>query len=102
MITQLYADKQVQTGMAVEVDGVVVEYCELPDTYGYRFFVDVSAGDISVGEACKKVMEVVGTMMSQANNKGSNWRVSRIVADESRMEMHGQYFVDVEFCIDGE
>lgn len=104
MIEQIYSEQAIQTGLAVKVDGLVVEYAALPDKYAYRFFVDVGKGEenVSTVEAYCKITEVAYAMIAQAKINGQQWSLKKMKDDNAWVKNHGQYFVDVEFYINGE
>lgn len=98
MIEQIYSIEQVQTGMAVMVDGKRIDYARLTDKFGYLFDVTVEAPS-GVEDAHEKIMKIVSAMESQSYDHGASWRRVQVVPDESLVERYGQYTVTVEFRV---
>ena len=76
MIHQL-TDKnvKVQTGLAVMVNDIRVDYMRLPNEMGYVFIVLVGPYGPTVTEADAAIEEVTNAMMSQSYDHGSEWRI---------------------------
>lgn len=89
--------KIVQTGLAVEVDGIRVDYRRIPGKFAYEFTISLMETlDPNLIEAT--IDQVVGAMCSQSYDHGSGWRETgvRETAIDSRT---GEYTVTVYFRI---
>lgn len=100
MIHQL-TDKnvKVQTGLAVMVNDIRVDYMRLPNEMGYAFIVLVGPYGPTVTEADAAIEEVTNAMMSQSYDHGSEWRIKNRETDTSMVERYGQYSVTVRFRV---
>lgn len=100
MIKQIINPGQiVQTGLAVEVDGIRVDYRRIPGKFAYEFIVSLLINetiDPNLIEAT--IDQVVNAMCSQSYNYGSEWRETgvRETAIDSRT---GEYTATVYFRI---
>lgn len=100
MIKQIINPGQiVQTGLAVEVDGIRVDYRRIPGKFAYEFIVSLLINetiDPNLIEAT--IDQVVSAMCSQSYNLGSEWRETgvRETAIDSRT---GEYTATVYFRI---
>ena len=100
MIHQL-TDKnvKVQTGLAVMVNDIRVDYMRLPNEMGYVFIVLVGPYGPTVTEADAALEEVTNAMMSQSYDHGSEWRIKNRETDTSMVERYGRYSVTVRFRV---
>lgn len=98
MIKQIINPSQiVQTGLAVEVDGIRVDYRRIPGKFAYKFTISVMETlDPNLIEAA--IDQVVGAMCNQSYDHGSEWRETgvRETAIDSRT---GEYTATVYFRI---
>ena len=98
MIKQIINPGQiVQTGLAVDVDGIRVDYRKVPGKFAYEFTVlcEQSSAPNSVGAA---IDQVVGTMLGQSYDHGSEWRETG-TREISFNPQTGEYTVTVYFRI---
>lgn len=89
--------KIVQTGLAVEVDGIRVDYRRIPGKFAYEFTISLMETlDPNLIEAT--IDQVVNAMCSQSYDHSSGWRETgvRETAIDSRT---GEYTVTVYFRI---
>lgn len=98
MIKQIINSSQiVQTGLAVEVDGIRVDYRRIPGKFAYKFTVSVMETlDLNLIEAA--IDQIVGAMCDQSFDHGSEWRETgiRTTSFDPRTE---EYTVTVYFRI---
>lgn len=98
MIKQIINPGQiVQTGLAVEVDGIRVDYRRIPGKFAYEFMVSLIINetlDPNLIEAT--IDQVVNSMCSQSYDHGFEWRETgvRETAIDSRT---GEYTAIVYF-----
>lgn len=98
MIKQIINPGQiVQTGLAVEVDGIRVDYRRIPGKFAYEFIVSLLINetiDPNLIEAT--IDQVVNAMCSQSYDHGFEWREIgvRETAIDSRT---GEYIATVYF-----
>lgn len=98
MIKQiLNPDEVVQTRLAVDVNGVRVDYKREEDfSYLFWFFLD----DNMTAEDCEKIIdEVVFEMEEQSYDHGAQWRESYRQASFDEMERYGTYSCRVYFRV---
>ena len=89
--------KIVQTGLAVEVDGIRVDYRRIPGKFAYEVTVSlIETLDSDVIE--DMIDQVVGDMCSQSDDQGSEWRETGI-RKTSFDPRTGEYTVTVYFRI---
>lgn len=89
--------KIVQTGLAVEVDGIRVDYRRIPGKFAYEFTISLMETlDPNLIEAT--IDQVVNAMCSQSYDHSSGWRETgvRETTIDSRT---GEYTVTVYFRI---
>lgn len=98
MIKQIFNPGQiVQTGLAVDVDGIRVDYRKVPGEFAYEFTVlcEQSSAPNSINAA---IDQVVGAMLGQSYDHGSEWRETG-VRETSFDPWTGEYTVTVYFRI---
>lgn len=98
MIKQIFNPGQiVQTGLAVDVDGIRVDYRKVPGEFAYEFTVlcEQSFAPNSIDVA---IDQVVSVMCSQSYDHGSEWRETG-VRETSFDPWTGEYTVTVYFRI---
>ena len=98
MIKQIFNPGQiVQTGLAVEVDGIRVDYLKIPGKFAYQFTVFCEQSEVteSVNVAIDKV---ISAMCSQSYDHGSEWRETG-VRETSFDPRTGEYTVTVYFRV---
>ena len=98
MIKQiLNPDEVVQTRLAVDVNGVRVDYKREEDfSYLFWLFLD----DNMTAEDCEKIIdEVVFEMEEQSYDHGAQWRESYRQASFDEMERYGTYSCRVYFRV---
>lgn len=98
MIKQiLNPDQIVQTGLAVDVDGIRVDYRKVPGEFAYEFTVlcEQSFAPNSIDVA---IDQVVGAMLGQSYDHGSEWRETG-VRETSFDPRTGKYTVTVYFRV---
>lgn len=98
IIKQIINDsRMVQTGLAVYVDDIRVDYTPLYN-FGYEFTVEIGNGN-TVKEADEAIEAVVGAMISQSYDHGSRWcRVKKETSTEY-LDHYGIYKATVYFRI---
>lgn len=76
MIKQIInPDKIVQTGLAVEVDGIRVDYRRIPGKFAYEFTVSFLINEtLDLNLIEDTIDQVVSAMCSQSYDHGSEWR----------------------------
>jgi len=101
MIKQILEKNEVQTGLMVDVDGVRVSYCRVPNRFAYKFFVTVEKyqSSDSVLNAKLAIMELVSKLESQSYDHGSEWRRTEIEEDSTGIERYGEFEMCVYFRI---
>lgn len=99
MIKQIINPNQiVQTGLAVEVDGIRVDYRRLPGKFAYEFIINLYI----IGEELRPnlieaaIDQIVGAMCDQSFDHGSEWRETGI-RTTSFDPRTGEYTVTVYF-----
>lgn len=98
MIKQILNPGQiVQTRLAVDVDGIRVDYRKVPGKFAYEFTVlcEQSSAPNSIDVA---IDQVVGAMLGQSYDHGSEWRETG-VRETSFDPRTGEYTVTVYFRI---
>lgn len=100
MIKQIINPSQiVQTGLAVEVDGIRVDYRRIPGKFAYEFTVSLSVYEIIDSNLIEDTIDqVVSAMCSQSYNHGAEWRKTG-VRKTSFDPRTGEYTVTVYFRI---
>ena len=98
MIKQIINPGQiVQTGLAVDVNGIRVDYRKVPGKFAYEFTVlcEQSSAPNSIDAA---IDQVVGAMLGQSYDHGSEWKETgtRKISFDPRT---GEYTVTVYFRI---
>lgn len=100
MIKQIINPSQiVQTGLAVEVDGIRVDYRRIPGKFAYEFTVSLLINEtLDLNLIEDTIDQVVGAMCSQSYDHGSEWRETGVkeTAIDSRT---GEYTATVYFRI---
>jgi len=101
MIKQILEKNEVQTGLMVDVDGVRVSYCRIPNKFAYNFFVTVEKYQNldSISNAKLAIMELVSKLESQSYDHGAGWRRTEIVSDSTGIERYGEFKMRVYFRI---
>ena len=98
MIKQIFNPGQiVQTGLAVDVDGIRVDYRKVPGKFAYELTVlcEQSPAPNSIDAA---IDQVVGAMLGQSYDHGSEWRETG-VRETSFDPRTGEYTVTVYFRV---
>lgn len=96
MIKQIIRpDQVVQTGLAVDVDGIHVDYRRVPGKFAYEFTVLSEQLQYLIDAA---IDQVVSAMCSQSYDHGSEWRETG-VRETSFDPQTGEYTVTVYFRI---
>lgn len=96
MIKQIINNSQiVQTGLAIEVDGIHVDYCRIHDKFAYKFTIYETI-DSNLIEAT--IDQVVSAMCDQSYDHGAEWRETG-VRETSFDPWTGEYTVIVYFRI---
>ena len=100
MIKQIINTSQiVQTGLAVEVDGIRVDYRRIHDEFAYKFTLLLpiyETIDSNLIEAT--IDQVVSAMCGQSYDHGAEWRET-VVRETSFDPWTGEYTVIVHFRI---
>lgn len=98
MIKQIINPGQiVQTGLAVDVNGIRVDYYKVPGEFAYQFIAlcEQSSAPNSIDAA---IDQVIGAMLGQSYDHGSEWRETGL-RKTSFDPRTGQYTVTVYFRI---
>lgn len=100
MIKQINNPGQiVQTGLAVEVDGIRVDYCRIPGKFAYEFTVLLPIYEtLEPNLIDAAIDQVISAMCDQSYDHGSEWKETgvRETAIDSRT---GEYTATVYFRI---
>lgn len=102
MIEQALEKKEVQTGLAVKVDGKRVDYKRREQGFSYEFVVGIGEYEDwckDVKSAREKVDKLVKAMVSQSYDHGAQWRTTESYEDTTRVSRYGQYVAIVSFRI---
>lgn len=102
MIEQIFDKKEVQTRMAVKVDGIRVDYKMREQGFSYEFVVGIGEYDDDckdVQSARETVNKLVSVMVSQSYDHGSQWRVTESYEDTTKVSRYGQFIMIVAFRI---
>lgn len=103
MIKQIInTHQQVQTGLAVEVNGRWIDYEPLNDTFGYKFWTTIGINEDeekAVKEADAAIDEIISAMCSQSYDHGAVWRLTSKEVSEEYLDRYGQYYVKAYFRI---
>lgn len=100
MIKQITNISQiVQTGLSIEVDGIRVDYCRIPDKFAYKFTILSSIYETIDSNLIEDTIDkVVSAMCSQSYDHGAEWRETG-VRKTSFDDCTGEYTVIVYFRI---
>lgn len=102
MIKQIIDEsKTIQTGLAVEVEGIRIDYKQLDDRFGYAFLVVISSEDkeTAIKEADAAIDMVISTLCAQSYDHGQEWRLVKKEVDTALLDMYGVYRVTASFRI---
>ena len=94
MIKQIMEDKEVQTKLCVDVDGVLVYYFNIGDL-SYEFVTY----NVDVADANKAISKIIDTMVLQSFSHFAGWRIVDRTNNSSKVERYGQYSETVRFRI---
>lgn len=98
IIKQIMEPKLIQTCLAVEVDGIRVDYRKTPSKFEYEFSVLLRTTNpvITRTMADEAIERVADMMCAQSYDHGSQWRR---VCKETFTDKYGQYIAKIEFRI---
>lgn len=102
MIKQIIDEsKTIQTGLAVEVEGIRIDYKQLDDRFGYAFLVVISSEDkeTAIKEADAAIDMVISTLYAQSYDHGQEWRLVKKEVDTALLDRYGDYMVTAPFRI---
>lgn len=98
MIKQIIRpDQIVQTGLAVEVDGILVDYCKITGKFAYQFTILCEQSSVTNTDEAA-IDQVIEAMLGQSYDHGSEWRETGL-RETSFDPRTGQYTVTVYFRI---
>lgn len=100
MIKQIINKSQiVQTGLAIEVDGIRVDYYRVPNKFAYKFTIVLPLHETIDSNLVEATIDkVVSAMCSQSYDHGAEWRETG-VRETSFDPLTGEYAVIVYFRI---
>jgi len=102
IIEQILDKKEVQTGLAVKVDGKRVDYKRREHGLSYEFVIGIGEDKDwckDVKEARETVNKLVKAMVSQSYDHGAQWRITELQEDTTGVSRYEQYAAIVSFRV---
>lgn len=102
MIEQIIEKKEIQTGLKVKIDGVIVDYNKHVDKFAYTFVISIGEyeGQCKTKEEAKEIcLKIIAIMEMQSYDHGAQWRRTELAEDISMIDRYRQYSMTVNFRI---
>ena len=101
MIKQIIPDKEVQVGLTIEVDGIVVNYNPHIGEFAYTFYVHIGENkgeSKTINEASEICLKAISVMENQSYDD-MKWKRINLNEDLSMIDKCNVYMMTVNFEI---